>query len=941
MKRFSSVMALLFACALAAGLPTLAFADASQDINPPDEIMNRPAPVLSPQEALESFEVAEGFEIQLVADDALVEDPVAMAWDADGRLWVCEMRGYMPDQFGEGEEEPTGKIVILEDTDADGKMDKRTVFLDEIVLPRAIGFAKGGILYADFEKLYYVRINADGSAGFKQTIDPNYSNNGGGKSNVEHQANGLLYGLDNWYYNAKSSRRYAYINGRFRRAATEFRGQWGITQDDNGRLLGNRNPVLIQYELFPPSATLRNDNLQKFNAGEGILTVKPDVYPIHPTPGTNRSYRPAETDHQTWKLKRATAACGPVIYRGHQFPESYYGDVFIPEPAGNLLKRVVIDGGGEGKPSAKHAYENKEFIASTDERSRFVNAYTGPDGCLYLVDMYRGLIQHKTYITNYLRRQINARGLDKPIGHGRIYRVVYKDNPVDNAPPKLSEMEPAQLVELLGHRNAWYRHTAQRLLVQSRADVVPQLEQMATTSTNPQARIHALWTLHGMRKLEAGTLMTAGGSEDQRVRIQVLRLAEDFEGTPQAKVFVALMKTYANQPSWEMDLQLAFSAGVLASLDTPEAYDVLLGVLERRDDSKLFRHAVISGLKGKEAVMLAKVDDGPIKSELTGVMIKSVESGDLTIGALLALIDSPDFADQREQLLGNLASQAVSQDRGDIVEMLVERMAKPGTTVTAQQVILRGFVDGRAMRSNAAELDGKPELFEKWMADPPEKLAELVGQLEEVFVFEKTVVDEALAQRLEAGKMFYAARCSNCHNADGTGLPSVAPPLVGSEWVEMHPKTLAALVLNGVEGDIMVAGKLYTSPADTPGHMPGLKHEIVDDQELADILTFIRSREFNHNASEVAPQTVAEVRSATANRTELYSPAQLEKLNVAYMKQAGMDVPEPPKGPESKLVHAGWLDAVGKGLVITLLAVVAPLVLLLVVTVFGAARPAV
>jgi hypothetical protein len=157
----------------------------------------------------------------------------------------------------------------------------------------------------------------------------------------------------------------------------------------------------------------------------------------------------------------------------------------------------------------------------------------------------------------------------------------------------------------------------------------------------------------------------------------------------------------------------------------------------------------------------------------------------------------------------------------------------------------------------------------------------------------------------------------------------------------MHPKTLAALVLNGVEGDIMVAGKLYTSPADTPGHMPGLKHEIVDDQELADILTFIRSREFNHNASEVAPQTVAEVRSATANRTELYSPAQLEKLNVAYMKQAGMDVPEPPKGPESKLVHAGWLDAVGKGLVITLLAVVAPLVLLLVVTVFGAARPAV
>ncbi|MFN3168022.1 MAG: c-type cytochrome [Phycisphaeraceae bacterium] len=928
--------------ALMASLPTLARADDSQDIDPPAEIMNRPAPVLSPQEALGSFEVAEGFEIQLVADDALVEDPVALAWDADGRLWVCEMRGYMPDQFGKGEEEPTGKIVILEDTDADGKMDKRTVFLDEIVLPRAIGFAKGGILYADFEKLYYVRINADGSAGFRQTIDPNYANNGGGKSNVEHQANGLLYGLDNWYYNAKSSRRYAYIAGRFRRADTEFRGQWGITQDDNGRLLSNRNPVLIQYEMFPPNATLRNDNLKKFNAGEAILTVKPNVYPIHPTPGTNRSYRPAETDHQTWKLKRATAACGPVIYRGDQFPQAYYGDVFIPEPAGNLLKRVVIDDGGEGKPTAKHAYEDKEFIASTDERSRFVNAYTGPDGCLYLVDMYRGLIQHKTYITNYLRRQINARGLDKPIGKGRIYRVVYKANPVDHTPPKLSEMGPAQLVELLGHRNAWYRETAQRILVQSRdADAVPLLEKVATSSENPQARIHALWTLHGLRKLEAGTLMTAGGSENQRVRMQVLRLAEDFEGTPEAKVFVALMKTYANQPSWEMDLQLAFSAGVLASLDTPEAYDVLLGVLDRRGDSALFRSAIISGLKGKEAVMLAKVSDGPIKAELTGAMIKSVESGDLTIGALLALIDSPDFADQREQLLGNLASQAVSQDRGDIVGLLVERMGNPGTTQAAQRVILQGFVDGRAARSNAAELDGKPELFEKWLADPPEALAELVAQLDEVFVFQKTVIDEALAARLESGRMFYAARCSNCHNADGTGLPSVAPPLVGSEWVEMHPKALAALVLNGVEGDIMVGGKLYTSPADTPGHMPGLKHEIVDDQELADILTYIRSREFDHNAGPVSAQDVAEVREATANRSALYSPAQVEQLNVAYLKQAGMDVPEPPKGPQSKLLKAGWLDAVGEGLVFTLVAVVVPLVLLLVVTVYGGARPAV
>ena len=937
---------------LAAVLPTLANADDAeqQKINPPDEIMYKPSPVLSPEDALKSFVVEEGFAIQLVASEPMVEDPVCMAWDADGRLWVCEMRGYMPDQFGKGEDVPNGNIVILEDLNGDGvfdeKNDKRTVFLDEIVLPRAIAFVKGGILYADFEKLYYVKIESDGTAGRTVVVDSKYANNGGAKSNVEHQANGLLYNLDNWYYSAKSSKRYSYFANRSNVYGrdTEFRGQWGITQDDDGRLLTNRNPVLIQFELFPPNATLRNNNFGNFGGArdkEGQVTVKPDVYPIHPTPGVNRAYRVnQDVNHETWKLQRATAACGPVIYRGDQFPDAYYNNAFIPEPAGNLLKRVILKTDGEGRPTAEHAYENKEFIASTDERSRFVNAYTGPDGCLYLVDMYRGLIQHKTYVTDYLRRQINARKLDTPLGYGRIYRVVHKDKPVDHAAPKLSDKTDEQLVQMLGHTNAWYRENAQRLLVQeSRKDAIPLLEKMATGSNNPQARIHALWTLHGMGKLESGLLLSAGGSDNERVRIQVLRLAEDFEGTPEAKVFVALMKTYANQPSWEMDLQLAFSAGVLASIDTPDAYDVLLGVLDRRGGDKLFRSAVISGLKGKEAVMLAKIKEGKIKEELAGVLVNAVKSGDLTIGSLLALIDSPDFVSQKDQFLGNLASQAVEQDRSDIVvDVLIPRLEDAQASVETQRAILQGFVDGRSKRSNAAELNGKPKLFEQWLASPPEALAELIAQLEEVFVFEKTVIDDALAARLDAGRMFYAGRCSNCHNADGSGLPSVAPPLAGSDWVARHPKMLAALVLNGVEGDIMVNGKLYTSPADTPGQMPGLKHEITDDQELADILTFIRSREFSNNGDPVSAELVAEVRLATANRSSLYAPAQLDQLHVAFMKQDGVEVALPPQGPKSHLVHTDWLEHTNQNLVVTLLAVTAPLGLLLLLTIFGAAK---
>ncbi len=913
-------------------------ADEDQSINPPDALMNAPSPVLTPQEALKKFVIEEGFEIQLVAAEPMVEDPVCMAWDEDGRLWVCEMRGYMPDQFGKGEEEPTGRIVILEDTDNDGVMDKHTVFKDNIVLPRAIAFAKGGLFYADFEKLYYVKINADGTAGFQQTVDPKYSNNGDKKSNVEHQANGLMYGLDNWYYSAKSNRRWKQTAGRYRPGATEFRGQWGITQDDDGRLLANTNSVLIQYELFPPSATLRNDNY-KFSKPAILRADSEKVYPIHPTPGVNRGYQVAVVDHNTWKLKGATAVCGPVIYRADQFPAEYYNNVFIPEPAGNLLKRVVLTNDTGERPTAKQAYENKEFLASTDERNRFVNAYVGPDGCLYLVDMYRGLIQHKTYITDYLRRQINARQLDQPLGYGRIYRVVYKGKPVDHTAPKLSQASSEDLVKLLGHANAWHRETAQRLLVQrSDAESIPFLEAAATNDANPQAAIHALWTLEGMNKLAASVLAKAGETENERVRMQVLRLSERFEGTPEAADFVALMQRYSDKPSWELDLQLAFSAGVLASLDTPKAYDVLLGVLDRRGADAFFRGAIISGLKGKEAVMLAKVGQGPIREELTGAMLNAIKNGELTIGSLLELIDSKEFADQRDSLLGNLASQAVQQNRSDIVMLLVDRLAAADTSTDTQRSILQGMVDGRASRGNNAELDGKPALFAKWQASPPEPIADLVAQLNDVFVWEKTLISAELAARIENGRALYGAQCITCHGDVGIGQEGTAPPLAGADWVQQgSPYMLAAIVLNGLTGDIFVTvngeKKLYSfQNAMTP-----FKDVPINDQDIADILTYIRSAELNNRASPVDAEVVAKVRELTKARRQPFTPAQLVAMKWPDSGEGpAMDFAQ---APESHLIKASWLKHRDAGLVMTLLAVLAPLVLLLVLTIFGGGKP--
>jgi len=901
--------------------------DGHNMIDPPADLEIPPAPVVPPEEAIATFEVAEGFELQLVAAEPLVHDPVCMAWDGDGRLWVCEMRGYMPDVDGNGEDEPNGNIVILDDTDGDGVMDTRTEFLGGIVLPRAIAFTAGGILYADQEKLYFVRVDPDGTAGARRVVDRDYA--GGG--NVEHKANGLLYGLDNWYYNAKSSSRYQPRRGRWLEQRTESRGQWGITQDDLGRLLTNDNSNFIHGELLPPGVTRRNPNFD-FGRPPMYRTAR-DVYPIRVTPGVNRGYQPGTVSHETWKLIAVTGASGPVIYRGDQYPDEYYGNVFIPEPCGNLLKRVVLTE-DDGRITARHAYDDREFIASVDERNRFVNTNNGPDGCLYVVDMYRGIIQHKTYVTSYLRRQILSRGLDQHVGRGRIYRVVYTGNEIPSERPAMSEQSSVELVAHLTRRNAWWRMTAQRLLVERRdPNAAPALRQLAGDLGQPQGQIHALWALHGMGMLDIATLEAAAQTADPGVRVQVMRLAEhfsDFDEGKDAPRALAILERYNTEPSWQTDLQLALSAGVLAGLDTPGGYDVLLGVLERRGDDALFRRAVVSGLRGKEAVMLTRVTEaggGPIVNELTAALLKAVETGDLSIGSLIELIDSDMFDDdpaQRLALLGTLGEKTVEMRRDDVALMLVDRMAAPDASEEETLAILQGIQRAVPPNHNAIELDGEPELFRRWRADPPEAIAEFIPLLEDhaVFTFEKTVVTEAMAELMAYGREKFNSVCSECHGFNGEGAENRAPPLAGSEWVHGNSRMLASLVLNGVQGPISVAGTVYT---DTPGRgevqveseMVGFKtNEAVSDRDLAAILTYIRSA-WGNAAPPIEEDVIARVRADTADRDGSYTAPQLKLIEPF----AGEVLAEAPKMPVRAVGSADWLDHSMLGLVVMLGAV--------------------
>ncbi len=314
------------ALAAALCLGTLCAQDAAKpaganpmDLDPPASVMIPPAPHLTVAQSLASFQLEPGFEIAPVLSEPSVVDPISMAIDEDGRLFVVEMRGFMPDTEGTGEDAPIGRISVHEDPDASGAYRKHSVFIDNLVLPRCVNFCAGGVVFSDQTSLYVVpRVGAK-AVGPPQVIDPTYSGNGA----VEFRSSGLMLALDNWYYSGSCTTRYRLRAGRWERDLSEHRGEWGVTQDDYGRLLTNNNSLAMQGEILPPSATLRNPAF-KWRHKDFWFAPDNNVFPIRVNPGCNRAYiRAGGKDGgfrlevgDDGKLLRYTAGCGPLIYRG-------------------------------------------------------------------------------------------------------------------------------------------------------------------------------------------------------------------------------------------------------------------------------------------------------------------------------------------------------------------------------------------------------------------------------------------------------------------------------------------------------------------------------------------------------------------------------------------------------------------------------------------------
>lgn len=558
--------------------------------NPPPANIDS-SPVVPADESISKMKLEPGFDIKLIASEPLVSAPVAMTFDKKGRIWVLEMEDYMPDTLGTGENVPSGKVVVLTDTNNDGVMDERKIVIDSLVMPRALCLVENGILVAEPPFLWYYELVNDKPV--KRTlIDGKYTDGG----NVEHQPNGLYRAMDNWIYNANSAKRYRKVGDKWLTEKAHEKGQWGIAQDDAGRMYANDNSTNLVGDYFPPGLGLNNKN-QRGVAGYNQRTVSDNrTFPIRPTPGVNRGYMKGVLD-DSLRLTNFTAACGPMVYRGALFGPDYAFNAFVAEPSANLIKRDILTENGN-VIKGREAYHGREFLASVDERFRPVSLYDGPDGALYIVDLYRGIIQHRTYLSAYLKQEIKKRSLTNPLSCGRLYKVYPAGKKTVNV---VFPDDPIQLAALLGNPNGYVRDKAQQILVDTKpATVIPVLRDAIKTSTNPLMVIHALWTLEGLNAIKTNEVLALMQSPQWAIRMQAITVSTSVINSSNYKQFASAFDRVIASGDTVAAPYIGFAAGSIQAIDKQAGDGLLLSLVKKYPKNVFVSDAVVNNMEGRE-----------------------------------------------------------------------------------------------------------------------------------------------------------------------------------------------------------------------------------------------------------------------------------------------------------------------------------------------------
>jgi putative membrane-bound dehydrogenase-like protein len=481
---------------------------------------------MSPQQSHSLIRTKPGLRVDLVAAEPLVADPVAIAFGPDGKLWVAEMADYPLGKSGQFD--PGGRVVFLEDTDGDGLFDKSAVFLDNLPFPTGVlPWRKGVLVCAAPDILYAEDTDGDGKA---DTVGKLYS--GFGTENYQARVNSLQYGLDGWVYGscglfggnikcARTGKTVALGDRDFRikpdtgelEPATG-RTQQGRVRDDRGNWFGCDNSNLIRHYVLEDHYLKRNPHVAYPNTS---VNVAPSwkLFPL-------------KADAQRFALSgppgNVTAACGLGIYRDDLLGKEFYGNAFTCEPVNLLVTRLVLKPSGSTFRGVRAPDETEsEFLASTDNWFRPVHVTTGPDGALWVADMYRYLIEHPRWIPPADLAKIDVRA---GAGLGRIYRVRPADKPV-RPWVRLDKLDTAGLVAALDSPNGWQRDMAMMMLVwKNDAKAKEPLEQLAVKSKRALTRLQALCTLEGLGQLDRKTAVLGALDSEPAVRQHGVRLME-------------------------------------------------------------------------------------------------------------------------------------------------------------------------------------------------------------------------------------------------------------------------------------------------------------------------------------------------------------------------------------------------------------------------------
>ncbi|SRR6266540_1146359 len=603
---------------------------------------------LSPEEALKSFNLNKDFKIELFAAEPFVLDPVEMTFNEQGNAFVVEMPDYpFKPESGIG----TGRIRMLLDTNGDGRIDKSIIFADSLLEATSILPWKGGLIVTAAPNIFYLKdTNGDTRADTKELLFTGFFQN-----NPEAQITNLRFSVDNWIYASNFGQEgevtsvknpgapplsMSGADFRFRMDRGQFELETGPTQfgqtiDEWGHRFLTENSIHIQQSVIAWRYLHRHPYLPLKKAIANISDHDPLMYNVTAPPywrvertkRRNQAFQEHHLDQVEYAEGHFTASSGTTIYLGDAFPKKYYGNVFIGDVSGNLVHRDVLTAFPDSVvciATRDDAEKNKEFLTSTDPWFRPDNFTVGPDGALYIMDMYRQHIESPASIPEDLKSDMDYNnGKDR----GRIYRIVPKNaGPYKKMSPDLKNATTEQIVDQLSNPSQWWRLQAQRILLERQdKSAVLALKNLFANHQDPGVRLHALFALEGLNSLDAKIVKQAMKDAHPGVRESGIILSEKYpECLPQ------LMESI-NDSSARVALQATLGLGEFSAAQVVPS---LASIMEKYGRNSWFRMAVLSSEAGSSLPLLELlVKRGSFFKESTDESSSFLEDFSYVIGA--------------------------------------------------------------------------------------------------------------------------------------------------------------------------------------------------------------------------------------------------------------------------------------------------------------------